>query len=94
MISVSGKKWEENKVNKNILDKFRQDHNLSDILSRLIITRKFDQNEIFLIENKLPFCILLRIAVWGLFIFRGGAIMDQGKCQKNEYVKHVPRDTI
>ncbi len=53
MISVSGKKWEENKVNKNILDKFRQDHNLSDILSRLIITRKFDQNEIFLIENKL-----------------------------------------
>ena len=53
MISVSGKKWEENKVNKNILDKFRQDHNFSDLLSRLIITRKFDQNEIFLIENRL-----------------------------------------
>ena len=30
--------------------------------------------------NYCRFEALLRIAVWGLFIFRGGAIMDQGKC--------------
>jgi len=39
MISVSGKKWKEKKVNKNYLEKFRQEHNFSELLSKLIIAR-------------------------------------------------------
>ena len=46
MISVSGKKWIERKVNKNLVDKFKQDFNFSEILSRLIISRNFDLDEI------------------------------------------------
>ena len=53
MISVSGKKWEQKKINQNILDKLRQDFNFSDILSRLIISRKFDDNEITTIDTDL-----------------------------------------
>jgi single-stranded-DNA-specific exonuclease len=53
MISVSGKKWEQKKINKNILDKLRQDFDFSDILSRLIISRKFDDNEIATIDTDL-----------------------------------------
>ena len=53
MISVSGKKWKEKKINQNILDKLRQDFDFSDILSRLIISRKFDDNEIATIDTDL-----------------------------------------
>jgi single-stranded-DNA-specific exonuclease len=53
MISVSGKKWEQKKINQNILDKLRQDFDFSDILSRLIISRKFDDNEIATINTDL-----------------------------------------
>ena len=53
MISVSGKRWQEKKVNKNILDKLKQDYNFSDLLSKLIISRNFDESEIHLIENTL-----------------------------------------
>jgi single-stranded-DNA-specific exonuclease len=53
MISVSGKKWEQKKINQNILDKLRQDFDFSDILSRLIISRKFDDNEISTIDTDL-----------------------------------------
>ena len=42
MISVSGKKWEQKKINQNIVDKLKQEYNFSEILSRLIISRKFD----------------------------------------------------
>ena len=53
MISVSGKKWEEKKINQNLVDKLKQDFNFSDILSRLIISRKFDNNEIATINSDL-----------------------------------------
>jgi single-stranded-DNA-specific exonuclease len=53
MISVSGKKWKQKKINQNILDKLRQDFDFSDILSRLIISRKFDDNEISTIDTDL-----------------------------------------
>ena len=46
MISVSGKKWEEKKINQNLVDKLKQDYDFNDILSRLIISRKFDNDEI------------------------------------------------
>ena len=38
MISVSGKKWEQKKINQNLVDKLKQDFNFNDILSRLIIS--------------------------------------------------------
>ena len=51
MISVSGIKWSETKVNKNLLEKIRQDLKFSEILSRLIISRNFDQQELHEIQN-------------------------------------------
>ena len=51
MISVSGKKWIEKKVNKNSKEKIKQDFNFSEIVSKLIISRNFDYNEIYSIEN-------------------------------------------
>ena len=53
MISVSGKKWEEKKINKNSIEKLKQDHNFSEILSKLIISRNFDDEEIHSIKNDL-----------------------------------------
>jgi len=53
MISVSGKKWEQKKINQNLVDKLRQDYNFSDTLSRLIISRKFDKDEIATIDTDL-----------------------------------------
>ena len=53
MISVSGKKWEQKKINQNLVDKLKQDFNFSDILSRLIISRKFEVDEITTIDTDL-----------------------------------------
>ncbi len=53
IISVSGKKWQEKKVNSQLLEKIQQDYNFSKILSKLIISRKFDEYEIHLIEKDL-----------------------------------------
>ncbi|MDC1129773.1 single-stranded-DNA-specific exonuclease RecJ [Candidatus Pelagibacter sp.] len=53
MISVSGKKWEQKKTNKNLIEKLKQDYNFSDILSRLVISRKFNQTELITIDNNI-----------------------------------------
>ena len=53
MISISGKKWEEKKTNKNLIEKLKQDYNFSDILSKLVLSRKFDQTELSSIDNDL-----------------------------------------
>lgn len=53
MISVSGKKWEQKKNNKNSIEKLKQDYDLSEILSKLIISRKFDNDELNTIDNDL-----------------------------------------
>ena len=52
MISVSGKTWTQRKVNKNLIEKVKQDYGFSDILSQLIISRKYDLSEIYGIQNK------------------------------------------
>ena len=44
MISVSGKKWLLQKKNKNFIEKLKQEHNFSQILSELIVSRKIDEN--------------------------------------------------
>jgi single-stranded-DNA-specific exonuclease len=51
MISVSGKKWTEQKVNKNLVEKLKQDYGFGDILSKLIISRNYDTTEIYGINN-------------------------------------------
>ena len=53
MISVSGKKWEQKKTNKNSIEKLKQDYNFSDTLSRLVHSRDFDQTELTTIDNDL-----------------------------------------
>ena len=53
MISVSGKRWEQKKINQNIVDKLKQEYDFSEILSRLIISRKFDDDEIATINTDL-----------------------------------------
>ena len=53
MISVSGRKWQQKKINQNLVDKLRQEYDFSDILSRLIISRKFDNDEIATINTDL-----------------------------------------
>ena len=53
MISLSGKKWEQKKINQNLADKLQQDFNFSNILSRLIISRKFMDDEITTINTDL-----------------------------------------
>jgi single-stranded-DNA-specific exonuclease len=53
MISVTGKKWEQKKINKNSIEKLKQDYNFSETLSKLVISRDFDQNEVYSIENNL-----------------------------------------
>ena len=51
MISISGKKWIERIVKKNSIEKTIQDYNFSQIISKLIISRKFDLTEIYNIKN-------------------------------------------
>jgi len=53
MISINGKKWKQKIINKNSIEKLKQDHNFSEILSKLIVSRNFDQNEVHSIENDL-----------------------------------------
>ena len=53
MISVSGRKWQEKKINKKIVEKVHQDYKFSKILSQLIVSRKFNHEEIHLINNDL-----------------------------------------
>ena len=53
MISVSGKKWSERSINKNSVDKIKQEYGFSDILAKLIVSRKFNKTEIFNINNDL-----------------------------------------
>ena len=52
MISVTGKSWAQQKVNKNLVEKVKQDFDLGDILSHLIISRNYDASEIYGINNK------------------------------------------
>ena len=53
MISVSGKNWIERKLNKNSVEKIKQDYKFNEILSKLIVSRNFDEDEITNINNNL-----------------------------------------
>ena len=51
MISVSKKEWSERKFNTNLVDKLSQDNNFSQILSKLIISRNFNDEEVHSIKH-------------------------------------------
>ena len=53
MISVSGKNWEEHHTNKRIVEKIKIDHNLNEIQSKIILSRNYSKEEIYLINNKI-----------------------------------------
>ena len=53
MISVSGKNWKQKKINKNSIEKLKQNYNFSDVLSRLVVSRKFDETELTTIDHHL-----------------------------------------
>ena len=53
MISVSGKKWTEKIINKNSVNKIKQDHGFSEILARLVVSKNFNKTEMFNIDNDL-----------------------------------------
>ena len=53
MISVSKRKWKEVKVNLKLVEKVQQDYKFSKIISKLIVSRDFDEYEIHLINNNL-----------------------------------------
>ena len=53
MISVTGKNWELKKNNKKLIEKLKQDYKFSDIVSRLVSLRKFDETEINSINSDL-----------------------------------------
>jgi single-stranded-DNA-specific exonuclease len=53
MISVSGKNWEELNINKRLVEKIKIDHGLNDIQSKIILSRNYSNEEIYLINNKI-----------------------------------------
>jgi len=53
MISVSGKHWEELNTNKRLVEKIKIDHGLSDIQSKIILSRNYTSEEIYLIKNQI-----------------------------------------
>ena len=50
MISISGKEWKEYKIPKRLIDKYSNDFNISDNLSKFYLTRNFNKEDI-LIKN-------------------------------------------
>jgi single-stranded-DNA-specific exonuclease len=53
MISVSGKEWELKKNDKYLIEKIKQDYNFNEIVSSLVVSRKFDLTELSSINNDL-----------------------------------------
>tara|TARA_B100001057_G_scaffold493117_1_gene586949 strand:+ start:2270 stop:3973 length:1704 start_codon:yes stop_codon:yes gene_type:complete len=51
MLSVSGNYWEEVSISNRILEKVKNERNLSDILSKLIVSRGFTNEEIESVNN-------------------------------------------
>ena len=52
MISVSGKHWEEINVNKRLIEKIKSEQNIPELIAKLLISRNFDETEIYSIKNK------------------------------------------
>ena len=53
MESVSGKYWEESKINKRIYEKIKSENNFTDIINKLIFLQNFNKEEIYNIKNNI-----------------------------------------
>ena len=53
MESVSGKYWEESKINQRVFEKIKSENSFTDIINKLIVLRNFNKEEIFTINNKI-----------------------------------------
>ena len=53
MESVSGKYWEESKINQRVFEKIKSENSFTDIINKLIVLRNFNKEEIFAIDNKI-----------------------------------------
>ena len=53
MISITSRNWKPKIVNKNSVEKLKQDYNFSEIVSKLVTSRKFDEIELSSIDNRL-----------------------------------------
>ena len=53
MISVSGKDWEEENYNKRLNEKIKIEKNLSELIAKQVITKNFNDEELFSINNNL-----------------------------------------
>ena len=51
MISISGKSWEEIKTNHRLVEKIKIDNNLNEIQSKIVLSRNYSKEEIYLIKN-------------------------------------------
>jgi single-stranded-DNA-specific exonuclease len=54
MKSVSGKNWEEFSTDIRLIEKIKLDNALNDIQAKLVLSRNYSKEEIFLIKNKIP----------------------------------------
>lgn len=52
MLSISGINWEELRLNQRKIEKFKIEYNFSEILSKFLISKNFNQTEIYSINNK------------------------------------------
>jgi len=53
MISISGKHWEEVKIQKRLIDKAKIDFDLTDIQSKIALSRNYIDQDFFLINNEI-----------------------------------------
>jgi len=51
MISISGKNWEEIKTTHRLVEKIKIDNNLNEIQSKLVLSRNYSKEEIYLIKS-------------------------------------------
>ena len=53
MLSVSGRDWQETKIDERKVEKYSQKYNLSNFISKLLINNKFDEDEIYYLNQNL-----------------------------------------
>jgi len=53
MISVSGRNWEEEYANKRFVEKIKIDHGFNNIQSKIILSRNYSKEEIYLVKNNI-----------------------------------------
>ena len=53
MISISGKNWEEVRVQKRLIDKVKIDFDLTEIQAKIALSKNYTKQDFFLINNEI-----------------------------------------